>query len=306
MAKQSVSATPQRNLFEGLPQFLAVARLASFRAAAQELGVTPGAVSQSIKTLEARLGVLLFIRTTRNVALTEAGARLADRLSGIRETVEQAIEQTSALQDRPSGTLRLCIRRMAIPTMIERAIPLFRKSYPEVSLDIEVRDGPIDLVGEGFDAGMRIGEFLEPDMIAVRIGEQLRWVVVASPDYLKERGVPQRPADIVRHECIRFRFAGPSEVYRWEFRDKGRGLRVDPPGKMVVTDSALLCALAAEGMGLAYASDVAAQAGIRNGRLATVLEKYMPPTDNLFLYFAARSQSQPKLRAFIDTLVVRT
>jgi len=161
-------------------------------------------------------------------------------------------------------------------------------------------------VGEGFDAGMRIGEFLEPDMIAVRIGEQLRWVVVASPDYLKERGVPQRPADIVHHECIRFRFAGPSEVYRWEFRDKGRELRVDPPGKMVVTDSALLCALAAEGMGLAYASDVAAQAGIRNGRLATVLEKYMPPTDNLFLYFAARSQSQPKLRAFIDTLVVRT
>jgi len=130
MAKQSVSATPQRNLFEGLPQFLAVARLASFRAAAQELGVTPGAVSQSIKTLEARLGVLLFIRTTRNVALTEAGARLADRLSGIRETVEQAIEQTSALQDRPSGTLRLCIRRMAIPTMIERAIPCSENPTP--------------------------------------------------------------------------------------------------------------------------------------------------------------------------------
>jgi DNA-binding transcriptional LysR family regulator len=192
MAKQSLSATPPRILFEGLPQFLAVARLASFRAAAQELGVTPGAVSQSIKTLEVRLGVLLFVRTTRKVALTEAGARFADRLSGIRETVEQAIEQTSALQDRPSGTLRLCIRRMAIPTIIERTIPVFRKLYPEVSLDIEVRDGPIDLVGEGFDAGMRIGEFLEPDMIAVRIGEPLRWVVVGSPGYLKGRAAAAR------------------------------------------------------------------------------------------------------------------
>jgi DNA-binding transcriptional LysR family regulator len=293
----------ERDLFEGLPQFLAVARHASFRAAARELGVTAGAISQTIKALEARLGVLLFVRTTRNVALTEAGAQFAGRLSGVRDTVLDALRDLDDQKAEPSGTLRLCIRRTAIPLIVERALPAFRQSHPNVVIEVEVREGPIDLISEGFDAGIRIGEFLEPDMIAVRIGKRFRWIVVGSPDYLMKKGTPQTPADILSHECIRYRIAGTTAAYQWEFREGGRDLRVDPPGSTLVTDTDVLCALAARGLGLAYTSEVAARTDLRTGRLKIVLRDYMPPADSLFLYFPARSQTQPKLRAFVDCVL---
>jgi DNA-binding transcriptional LysR family regulator len=288
-----------KDLFDGVPQFLAVARLSGFRAAARELGVTPGAISQAIRGLEARLGVPLFVRTTRRVALTEAGVAFASQLSVVERTVAEAIAQASASQDRPTGILRLCVRRMAIPLLAD-ILPVYRAACPGVAIEVEIRDGGIDLIREGFDAGIRIGEFIEPDMIAVPIGARFHWIIVASPDYLAARGRPKAPADILGHDCIRFRFPGSVAPYRWELRANGSDLRIDPPGDLIVTDSALLCELAERGLGLAYTSDVAAQNALEDRRLKTVLADYMPPADSLYLYFPTRSQSQPKLRALLD------
>nr|WP_166795959.1 LysR family transcriptional regulator [Methylocella tundrae] len=302
MAKQS-APTSEINLFEGIPQFLAVARNASFRAAARELGVTPGAISQSIKSLERRLGTPLFIRSTRHVALTDVGSVLADRIGDVRAVVADAIRQVEGLQDEPVGTLRLCIRRLAFGPIVEQALPRFRSAHPNVAIDIEVRDGPIDLIAEGFDAGIRIGEFLEPDMFAVRIGKPFHWVVVASPAYLAKRGTPKVPGDLLEHECIGYRIGSEPMPYQWEFRDRDRDLRVRPPTTLIVNDAGALCALAERGMGLAYTSDRIAEDALREKRLHTVLVDFMPPEDALYLYYPAGSRDQPKVHAFVDAVI---
>jgi DNA-binding transcriptional LysR family regulator len=301
MAKQLVPAF-ERDLFVGLPQFLAVARHGSFRAAARELGVTPGAISQSIKALERRLGVSLFVRSTRHVALTDAGVAFENRVGASRVAVTDAIRHIEELQDEPVGTLRLCIRRMAFGLILEQALPRLRSVHPNVAIDVEVRDGPIDLIAEGFDAGVRIGEYLEPDMVAVRLGKPFRWVVVASPAYLTRRGTPKAPRDLLDHECIGYRIGGTTPPYQWEFRDRDRDLRVNPPTALIVNDAAALCTLAERGVGLAYTSDRIANAALRTGQLSTVLTDFMPPEDALYLYYPADSRNLPKLRAFLDAV----
>jgi DNA-binding transcriptional LysR family regulator len=286
--------------FDGLHTFLAVARSPGFRAAARELGLTAGAVSQAIRRLEERLGVPLFIRTTRSVALTDAGVRLAKRLAPLQTGVADALEEARSVQSRPTGTLRLCVRRLAVSPFLETVLPRYRAAYPEVSLEVEVRDGPFDLVKEGFDAGIRIGEFIEPDMIAVRIGDPLRWIVVGSQSYLARQGTPQHPKELEDHACIGFRFGAAAAPYRWEFRQNGREIKISPNADIVVTDSGLLCALAARGVGLAYTSDAVAREGLADGRLVSLLLPFMPPPDSLYLYFPAGGRSQPKLRGLID------
>ena len=302
MPKHSTS-TAERELFDGIPQFLAVARNASFRAAARELGVTPGAISQSIKSLERRLGAQLFTRSTRHVALTDAGHVFADRVGEMRSAMTDAIRQVEGLQDKPTGTLRLCMRRLAFVPILQQALPRFRGAHPNVAIDIEVRDGPIDLIAEGFDAGVRIGEYLEPDMLAVRIGKPFRWVVVGSPAYFAERGTPATPNDLLEHDCIGYRIGSEPEPYQWEFRDRDRDLRVRPSMNLIVNDAAALCTLAEQGMGLAYTSDRAAEQALRNERLQKVLAGFMPPEDALYLYYPAGSRDEPKLRAFVDTVI---
>jgi DNA-binding transcriptional LysR family regulator len=302
MTKQLVS-TAEIGLFNGIPQFLAVARNASFRAAARELGVTPGAISQSIKSLERRLGAPLFVRSTRHVALTDAGSMFAHRIGDVHTAVADAIRQVEDLQDEPMGTLRLCIRRLAFGPIVEQALPRFRSAHPSVAIDIEVRDGPIDLIAEGFDAGVRIGEFLEPDMLAVRIGRPFRWVVVASPAYLAKRGTPEAPGDLLKHDCIGYRIGGEPMPYQWEFRYRDRDLRVRPPTTLIVNDAGALCALAEQGMGLAYISEQIAEEALHKKRLRTVLLDYMPPEDAFYLYYPAGSRDQPKLRAFVDAVI---
>src|SRR5580704_5526910 len=208
--------------FSGLSEFLAVARHSSFRAAAAELGVTSAAVSQAVRTLEARVGMPLFARTTRNVALTEAGAGLLSRLSPAASEIGDALDALGALRQRPSGNLRLSVPHIALDLVILRVLPEFRKACPDVTIELDVNDASIDLMAERFDAGIRIGDDIERDMIAVRITPDFRWVIVGTPGYFAEHGRPRSPKDLTTHQCIRYRFPTARTIYRWEFNRRGR------------------------------------------------------------------------------------
>jgi DNA-binding transcriptional LysR family regulator len=288
--------------FSGLSEFLSVARHASFRAAAAELGVTPAAVSQAIRTLETKTGLVLFQRTTRRVGLTEAGEKL---LTGVRPAAAEIAEAFNALTDlreRPAGLLRLSVPRVALPLVIEPVLPAFRRAYPDVAVDIDVNDAAVDLTSNNLDAGIRIGELVERDMIAVRLTPDLRWSVLGAPAYFAARGRPRTPEELIRHECIRYRFLTAGSIYRWEFERGGREFSVDVPGGVTVNDSTLMMSFALRGMGLIYTADLFAARELAAGELESVLEEFLPKTPGLFLYFPARTQTQPKLRAFIDTL----
>jgi DNA-binding transcriptional LysR family regulator len=286
--------------FSGLAEFLAVAHHASFRAAGAELGVTPSAVSQAVRALETRLHLPLFQRTTRHVALTEAGAALLARLSPAAGEIGAALEALGALRQHPTGNLRLSVPRIALDLVVLRVLPAFRRSCPDVTVEIDVSDTSIELATAQFDAGIRIGADIERDMIAVRITPDFRWVVVGSPAYFATRGRPRSPRDLMRHECIRYRFPTARSVHRWPFRKKGREYSLDPPGGIVVNDHLAMIAFARLGLGLAYTADLVAAPALAAGELEDVLAAHLPTTPGLFLYFPARSQTQPKLRAFID------
>ncbi len=290
--------------FAGLAAFLAVAETGSFTAAAARLGVSPAAVSQTVKALENRLGTPLFLRTTRRVGLTEAGAALLIRARPAAAEIRQALETAGEMGEEPAGVLRLTVPRMAVPLVIEPVIPVLRRAHPKVAVEIAVEDAAMDLPAHGYDAGIRIGEMVERDMVAVRLTRDIVWSVVASPAYLAARGTPQQPEDLTQHDAIRYRFPTSGAIYRWEFERDGRTLTVDPPGSLVVNDGALLISFALAGLGLAYVADIAAEEEIEADRLRPVLQPFLPRSPGLFLYFPRRASIQPKLRAFID--VTRT
>ncbi|WP_437759347.1 LysR family transcriptional regulator [Sorangium sp. So ce1389] len=286
--------------FEGLTVFLTVARRRSFRAAAAELGVTAGAVSQSIQALERRVGLPLFARTTRRVGLTEAGEKLLERLAPAASEIGAALDALGELRERPAGLLRLTVPRMAVPFVIEPVLPRFRRAHPGVDVEVSVDNTFVDLAETGFDAGVRIGEALAKDMIAVRLTGDLRWLVVGAPAYFAAHGRPEVPEDLLAHACIRYRFQSAA-LYRWEFARDGREIAVDVPGAITVNDGELALSLAREGLGLAYTADMFVAEDLARGALATALDAYAPAGPGLFLYFPARAQTQAKLRAFIDT-----
>jgi DNA-binding transcriptional LysR family regulator len=295
----------RRNSFAGLSEFLAVAEHKSFRAAAAELQVTPAAVSQAIRALELRVGLPLFQRTTRRVGLTEAGNLLVSRLHPAATEIAESLEALGELRERPSGLLRLSVPRIAVPLVIEPLLPEFRRAYPDVSVDVDVDDASIDLAAQGFDAGIRIGEQIDRDMIAVRLTGDFHWSVLGSPAYFAARGRPTTPEELIHHECILYRFSTSRAVYRWEFIRDGREFSIDARGGIIVNDGFLYHALARSGTGLIYGAAAAVEAELRDGRLERVLESYLPVTPGLFLYFPARAQMQPKLRAFIDAAASR-
>jgi DNA-binding transcriptional LysR family regulator len=274
--------------FAGLAAFLAVAETGSFTAAAARLGVSPAAVSQTVKALENRLGTPLFLRTTRRVGLTEAGAALLIRARPAAAEILQALETAGEMGEEPAGVLRLTVPRMAVPLVIEPVIPVLRRAHPKVAVEISVEDAAMDLPAHGYDAGIRIGEMVERDMVAVRLTRDIVWSVVASPAYLAARGTPQQPEDLTQHDAIRYRFPTSGAIYRWEFERDGRTLTVDPPGSLVVNDGALLISFAQE--------------EIEADRLRPVLQPFLPRSPGLFLYFPRRASIQPKLRAFIDVM----
>ena len=290
----------RRDMFSGLTEFLAVADHNNFRAASAALRVTPAAVSQAIKTLEARVGMPLFLRTTRSVTLSEAGEQLLGRLRPAAREIGDAIDEVGALRERPSGELRLSVPRIAVDLVIVPLLPGFRREYPDIRVEIDVQDASIDLGASGMDAGVRIGRFIELDMVAVKLTPDFRWRILGAPGYLAERGRPVRPKDLLQHECIGYRFPAAKNLYRWQFKEDGRELSVDVPGGTIVNDHLTMVALAKAGAGLAFTADPVARREIERGELVPVLDDYTITTEGLYLYFPEKSQKQPKLRAFID------
>jgi DNA-binding transcriptional LysR family regulator len=286
----------------GLSALLTVADRRSFTAAAAVLGVTPSAVSQTVKQLEQRLGVRLLYRTTRSVGITEAGANLLERIRPALGDVAAALESLGELQGRASGTLRLNVPQLGSAMIIEPALPGFLAAHPEVQVDIVIEDAFSDIVGQGFDAGLRLAETLEKDMVGVRVGGNLSLAVVGSPGYFAARGMPKHPKDLQSHDCIRYRQMPSGAIYKWEFDEDGRTFEVSPRGRVTTNSSELLVRAALDGLGLAQVIAESVADELRSGRLVRALAKYCRPFPGFFLYYPSRAQMPLKLRAFLDHL----
>jgi DNA-binding transcriptional LysR family regulator len=287
---------------DGIRNFLAVAEHKSFSAAALHLGVTPTAVSKAVKVLEQQHGLMLFKRNTRSVALTEAGASLYGSLARATTQIDDAFAALAVFRDRPVGNLRLTVPRALGALVMKAVMPRFRSEFPEVTIDLSLDDGAVDLVAQGYDAGIRLGQSVEQDMVAVRLTGDLSWSVVGSPDYFERAGRPATPEDLLRHETMRYRFHTSGALHKWRFVRDGEEFFVETAAAIVVNDTTLIADFARSGLGLAYMPDVEIEQDIASGRLERVLQSYVPVSTGLFLYFPARTQSQPKLRAFIDTI----
>ena len=284
---------------DGVTPFLAVAETSSFTEAARRLGVTPTAVSKAIRLLEARHGVTLFQRTTRRVALTEAGQAVFLRSRSAAGEISEAFASLSGFRDRPMGALRITAPR-STSDLFSALVPAFRQACPDVVLDVSLDDAMIDLIAQGYDAGIRLGESVEKDMVAIRLTPQITWSVVGAPSYFANTGRPKTPEDLVHHQAIRYRFLSSQTLHRWGFKRGKREFLVDVRGGLIVNDRALLIDCAVQGLGLAYVSDREVQSHVAAGRLEPLLRSYIPSDAGLYLYFPRHAQTQLKLRMFID------
>ncbi|MBB2970958.1 LysR family transcriptional regulator [Mesorhizobium sp. RMAD-H1] len=284
-----------------LNAFAAVARHRSFKRAADELGLSPSAVSHLMRALERRLGVRLLHRTTRSVSLTEPGEHLLARLAPALRDVDLALEELDPFRGSPSGTVRINAPEAAARLLLERVVPAVLERYPEVAVDIVAEGRLVDIVAEGFDAGVRLGESVPQDMIGVRFGGEVRFLAVASPGYLARSGVPHLPDDLRAHACIRHRMPS-GKLYRWEFERHGEEIRIDVPGRLTLDRIELMVEAAERGLGIAYVPEHAIAAQLTEGTLRPVLEDWCPPIPGLILYYPGRRHLPGSLRAFIDTL----
>jgi len=291
--------TVRQGALDGVEAFLSVAQHRSFRRAAAELGVTPSAMSQAVRALEARVGATLFIRTTRSVGLTEAGERFLSRAKPAFEELVAASAAARELGQRPAGLLRLTVPRAVVPILLEPLIASFCQAYPEVEVEIVASEALVDLAAGGFDAGIRLGEFIAADMVAVRLTPPLRFVVVGSPDYLRLRRRPERVEDLREHACLRMRRSNGA-IAPWSFRNGNRTVEAVVAGPLIASDFPTLLGAAVEGVGLAQLPEPIAAAAMRTGRLVPVLEPVAAMTPGVFLYYPGQRQIMPKLRAFID------
>jgi DNA-binding transcriptional LysR family regulator len=291
-----------RDDLSGLTALLSVAEKRSFTAAAAELRVTPSAVSQIIRALEERVGVRLLQRTTRSVGLTEAGARFIAQLKPALEGVHVAFESLGALRDKPAGILRLTVPRFGYEQILAPKLPAFLAAYPDIDLDVSIDDAFIDIVAEAFDAGIRIGEMVEPEMIGVRVSSDLRMAVVGSPAYLAARGKPKHPRDLHAHDCINYRRRSLGVVYRWEFTENGKDFEIAVNGRILVNDGDIMLHAACDGLGLAYLIDSSVRPALAEKRLVRVLEPYCVPFPGFFLYYPSRAHLAPKLQALVAFL----
>ena len=292
--------------FAELKAFVAVVERASFARAAEHLGLSPSALSQTIRLLEARLGVRLLNRTTRSVAPTAAGAQLHERVAPLMRDMDEAVADASAAAGQAGGTLRINTLGMAARQVIAPRLARFHRLHPDVVLDIVVDDALSDIVAGRFDAGIRVGGRLEKDMIAVRLTPDVRMTAVASPDYLARNGTPRAPADLHKHACINWRLQADGRLYRWEFEKKGKRLEVTAQGPITTNHAQLGAAAALEGLGILYAFDhELIDEGLAEGRLVQVLGDWSITRPGLFLYYPNRRHLQPALSAFIDCLLDR-
>lgn len=282
----------------------AVARHRSFRAAADELGLTRSAVSHAIRALETELAVRLFHRTTRSVAPTEAGARLLTRLRPALRDLSDMLAEAGAKEGAPAGTLRINAIQAAAVWLMQHVVPSFLDRHPHVTLELTSENRFIDIVGNNFDAGVRLEEAVPQDMIAVRFGGLVRFATVASPTYLTRHGAPETPEDLLRHGCIRQRLAS-GKLYRWEYASGADERTIDVPGTLTLDDNEVMVEAAIAGLGIAYVPERSAASAIAAGRLKTVLEAWSPPIGGFCLYFPGHRHVPRPLRAFVDMLQPR-
>lgn len=291
----------QSDKFDGLSEFLAICKQLSIRKAALALGKTPGSVSLALQKLEHRLGVPLFHRTTRKMALTEAGHNLLLRIEPAAQTIESSLEDAAQSAQQPSGTLRLIVERLALHHVIKPVLPEFRKTWPNLKVNITVSNRHNNFVSDSYDAGILIGSYIEQDMIAVRLSKPFKWAVFGSPEYFKANGRPKVTSDLMHHECIRFCRPQKGDIYQWEFIENNQKIKIEPTGSITVNDGEFMRNLAVKGAGLIYSSTLHSSHELANGTLEAVLLNASPGSDGLFLYFSKAAKNQPKLRAFIET-----
>jgi DNA-binding transcriptional LysR family regulator len=295
----------QRENFNDILAFLAVARERSFTKAAAQLGVSQSALSHAISGLEARLGLRLLTRTTRSVSPTEAGERLVLTVAPRFEEIEAEMEALTELREKPAGTIRITATDYVADTILWPKLTKFLRDYPDIKVEITVEYGLTDIVAQRYDAGVRSGEQVARDMIAVRIGPDIRMAVVAAPSYFAKRSLPKKPQDLTNHKCINLRLATYGGLYAWEFERGGRELKVRVDGQLIFNGSVQMLNAALAGFGLAYLPEELAQPHLNRGRLKRVLEDWCPPFPGYHLYYPSRRHSSPAFSLLVDALRYR-
>src|SRR6266850_1345965 len=295
----------QHENFNDLLAFLAVARERSFTRAAAKLGVSQSALSHTISGLEARLGLRLLTRTTRSVSPTEAGERLLQTVGHRFEEIEAELEALSELRDKPAGTIRITAGEHAVNSILLPALMKFVPRYPDIKVEISVDHSLIDIVAQRYDAGVRSGEQVAKDMIAVRIAPDMRMAVVGAPSYFANRSLPKKPQDLTEHNCINLRLPTYGGLYAWEFEKSGRELKVRVEGQLIFNGTAQMLNAALAGFGLAYVPEDVAQPHLAQGRLKRVLDDWCPSFPGYHLYYPSRRHSSPAFALLVDALRYR-
>ena len=293
MARQNVN---------DLLAFRAVAQARSFTRAAAQLGVSTSALSHAMRGLEERLGIRLLTRTTRSVVPTDAGERLLETIGPHFDGIEAELEALGKLRDRPAGRIRITTGAHPATTILVPALARLLREYPEIKIELSVDAGFVDIVSERFDAGVRLGETIGQDMVAMRIGPDMRMAAVASPAYLESRTPPMEPQDLARHTCINLRFPTHGGLYAWEFEKAGRALNVRVEGQLTVNDPALALQAALDGVGIAYLPEDFVMPAIANRRLARLLDAWCPPFPGYHLYYPNRCQHAPAFALLVEAL----
>ncbi|CCB67133.1 MULTISPECIES: LysR family transcriptional regulator [unclassified Hyphomicrobium] len=285
-----------------LRAFIAVATERSFTKAAAKSGVSPSALSHTIRGLEERLGLRLLARTTRSVSTTEAGERLFQSISPHLEQIRAEVDALSDLHDKPSGTVRISSGDHAVQSILRPKLAKFLIDFPDVNVEVSINNGFIDIVGEHFDAGVRLGESISKDMIAVRIGPDWRFAVVGSPDYFSRRSPPEHPRELTNHRCINLRMAAAGGLYAWEFEKDGRELEVRVGGQLTCDSIIPVLHSAVDGLGLAYVPEELARPYIATGQLRATLTDWCPPIEGYHLYYPNRRLASPAFARFVEAL----
>ena len=295
----------QRGNLNDLLVFRAVATERSFTRAAAKLGVSQSALSHTIRGLEERLGLRLLTRTTRSVAPTEAGGRLLHTVGPRFEEIEAELEALSELREKPAGTIRITATDYAADTILWPKLAKLLRQYPDIKVEISIDYGLVDIVAERFDAGVRSGEQVAKDMIAVRIGPDMRSAVVGAPSYFKENPEPRRPQELLGHNCINLRLPTRGGLYAWELEKDGRELKVHVEGQLVFNGTFQMLNAAVDGFGLAYVPEDVARPHLAKGRLRRVLDDWCPPYSGYHLYYPSRRQSTPAFALLVEALRYR-
>lgn len=289
----------------GLLALKLVADRRSFTSAAAKLGISPSAISQIVKQLEQRLGVALLTRTTRSMSLTEAGQRFLNETGPAIAQILEAMDDLGSYARKPSGLLRINLPRPVFRWYLTPLLSSFAAKYPQITVELCFEDGQVDIVGSGFDAGIRLSDILAKDMIAMKLYGPVRFVTSAAPTYLRRAGRPKHPQDLLAHNCIRVRL-GDRLYDGWEFEHKGKELQVQVKGSLIVNDSALMVKAAVDGSGVIYSAEESVREELQTGQLELLLKPFAATSAGYYLYYPRQSRTLPKLRAFIEHVQAHT